>query len=689
MLAISDPEVQLPTLTMNSDQLAGITSTSSEAPFSLSGIIKEFGMNIPDQPDQQQQQSTISVPAGTVPGQEQGFTIQLLPTTDQQQAPRDMLDNLRGFPQQQQQQQQHQQQDLMQLINSQPAAAAPTEPHVVIVEQPASHKLRFRYECEGRGAGALQGATSSAEKKTFPKIQIRGYTGPAVVVVSCVTHDSDKPKAHPHMLVSPASVGRDGCKKGVCTQHVSSSDMTVEFQHLGIQCKRKRDIQKALDERKSIRVDPFRQGFEHANSPGNIDLNAVRLCFQAFLENPETPGKFTRVVPPVCSKPIFDAKAKKELQIMDMSRNTSPAEGGKKLIILCERVSRDDIKVRFFQDSTGWEAYGEFKPEDVHKQYAISLSVPPYMDGNISENQQVWIELTKADGSTSEPTEFIYTPSGQVADRVGGPKQVELSRRVEPVPSPQSKPVNMYNGGSVTNIKSERKIKVERAEAETSWAAMVNGVNQTQGPRPVVAPYSQVVPTNGGGLVLGNNVQFTSPQTNSELADLNQVLAAQEYCQYGSPYSDNSQSSYDNNMPQQSPDPQGLANMNIASPIGIQSPDPTIESILGTEHGEVENMSQELKGLSFESPGTNFVEPLNIEAAQQQQQRSAGKRSAKGAELESGSNVVPRQMERQQSNTLHTPNISNTLSTGDVKFTSGDLRDLSAVLKNCPEVNQL
>ena len=60
---------------------------------------------------------------------------------------------------------------------------------------------------------------------------------------------------------------------------------------------------------------------------------------------------------------------------------------------------------------------------------------------------------------------------------------------------------------------------------------------------------------------------------------------------------------------------------------------------MGTEHGEVENMSQELKGLSFESPGTNFVEPLNIEAAQQ---RSAGKRSAKGAELESGSNVVPR-----------------------------------------------
>merc|ERR1712233_102682 len=129
----------------------------------------------------------------------------------------------------------------------------------------------------------------------------------------------------------------------------------------------------------------------------------------------------------------------------------------------------DDIKVRFFQDSTGWEAYGEFKPEDVHKQYAISLTVPTYMDGNISENQQVWIELTKADGSTSEPTEFFYTPSGGAIPSSTGPKQVELSRIVETVvPTTQSKPVNMYNGGSVTNIKSERKIKVERAEAETT-----------------------------------------------------------------------------------------------------------------------------------------------------------------------------------------------------------------------------
>merc|ERR1711879_602091 len=125
----------------------------------------------------------------------------------------------------------------------------------------------------------------------------------------------------------------------------------------------------------------------------------------------------------------------------------------------------------------------------------------------------------------------------------------------------------------------------------------------------------------------------------------------------GSPYSDNSQSSYDNNMPQQSPDPQGLANMNIASPIGIQSPDPTIESILGTEHGG------------------------GAAAAAKIRWQEIGQGSGTGVGLQRGSKadgaaaVEP----------LHTPNISNTLSTGDVKFTSGDLRDLSAVLKNCPE----
>ena len=335
ILAISSAEVTLPTLNMNSSELAEL---------SLSGIINTIGIS----PGQDPGMNVVQVDSNTIQGQNQPITFHLQPMEEQVGPVRDVRDNIQGFAQS--------------LTNTNTASTtsayqefqnllspevAPVEkrPFVRILEQPASHKLRFRYKCEGRGAGALQGERSSPEKKTFPKIQIVGYKGPAVVVVSCVTHDSEVPKTHPHNLVSPASVGREGCKKGVCTIYVNNEDMTVEFPHLGIQCVRKKDVDQSLKVRKEIRVDPYRAGFRHSESPASIDLNAVRLCFQAFLESPTHPGKYNVVLPPVSSNTIYDAKAKKELQMMDISDVSSPLEGGKKIIILCEKVTREDIKV--------------------------------------------------------------------------------------------------------------------------------------------------------------------------------------------------------------------------------------------------------------------------------------------------------------------------------------------------------
>ena len=63
------------------------------------------------------------------------------------------------------------------------------KPYVKITEQPASKALRFRYECEGRSAGSILGVSSTPECKTYPTIEIVGYKGRAVVVVSCVTKD--------------------------------------------------------------------------------------------------------------------------------------------------------------------------------------------------------------------------------------------------------------------------------------------------------------------------------------------------------------------------------------------------------------------------------------------------------------------------------------------------------------------
>ena len=45
--------------------------------------------------------------------------------------------------------------------------------YVRVIEQPASKGLRFRYECEGRSAGSIPGASSTNDSKTFPTIQVQ------------------------------------------------------------------------------------------------------------------------------------------------------------------------------------------------------------------------------------------------------------------------------------------------------------------------------------------------------------------------------------------------------------------------------------------------------------------------------------------------------------------------------------
>uniref|UniRef100_A0A6M2DYI8 Putative transforming protein n=1 Tax=Xenopsylla cheopis TaxID=163159 RepID=A0A6M2DYI8_XENCH len=277
--------------------------------------------------------------------------------------------------------------------------------YVVITEQPASKALRFRYECEGRSAGSIPGENSTPENKTFPSIQIVGYRGRAFVVVSCVT--KDKPyRAHPHNLV-----GKEGCKKGVCTMQVNTDTMSVTFSNLGIQCVKKKDIEEALKARELIKVDPFGNGFAHRSQPSNIDLNAVRLCFQVFLE--DTPGKFTplRVV---VSNPIYDKKAMSDLVICTMSDCTASVAGGQRIILLCEKVAKEDIQVRLFEERDGqliWEGFADFQHTDVHKQVAITFRTPKYRTLEVDRPVNAQIQLRRpSDSATSTPLKFQLLP---------------------------------------------------------------------------------------------------------------------------------------------------------------------------------------------------------------------------------------------------------------------------------------
>lgn len=46
------------------------------------------------------------------------------------------------------------------------------KPKLVMVEEPKERGMRFRYECEGRSAGSILGASSTETTKTQPAIEV-------------------------------------------------------------------------------------------------------------------------------------------------------------------------------------------------------------------------------------------------------------------------------------------------------------------------------------------------------------------------------------------------------------------------------------------------------------------------------------------------------------------------------------
>lgn len=294
------------------------------------------------------------------------------------------------------------------------------QPHVVILEQPASRALRFRYQCEGRYPGTLVGVSSTAENKTYPTIKVMNVQKPAVVVVSCVTKDQPY-RVHPHNLV-----GKEGCKNGICTQHLKP-DMTCTFTSLGIQCVKRRDVEQNLVQRETIRVDPFRNGFGHKDQAASIDLNAVRLCFQVFLEGSQ-PGKFTIPLHPVVSDIIYDRKAMSDLTITKLSHTCAPMSGGLEMILLCDKVAKDDIEVWFEEEREGqtvWKERAELLPNGVHKQVAICFRTPRYREPLAADLPvDVHLQLRRpSDGALSEPRAFTLHPNER------DPEAIERKKR--------------------------------------------------------------------------------------------------------------------------------------------------------------------------------------------------------------------------------------------------------------------
>uniref|UniRef100_A0A665V0J8 Nuclear factor of kappa light polypeptide gene enhancer in B-cells 1 n=1 Tax=Echeneis naucrates TaxID=173247 RepID=A0A665V0J8_ECHNA len=290
--------------------------------------------------------------------------------------------------------------------------------------------FRFRYGCEGPSHGGLPGASSEKNRKTYPTIKICNYQGPARVVVQLVTALTSIPQLHAHSLVGKQ------CDKGICIADLQPKDSSISFPNLGILHVTKKNVAKTLEERM---IEAIRMGYnydlivlccvtEHHRSlissaasvqAKEMDLSVVRLMFTAFL--PDSDGGFSRRLEPIVSEPIYDSKAPNasNLKIVRMDRTAGCVTGGEEVYLLCDKVQKDDIQVRFYEeDDSGltWEALGDFSPTDVHRQFAIVFKTPKYRDQNLQKPTSVFVQLKrKSDNETSEPKPFTYHP--QIIDK--------------------------------------------------------------------------------------------------------------------------------------------------------------------------------------------------------------------------------------------------------------------------------
>uniref|UniRef100_A0A8C0GH60 Nuclear factor kappa B subunit 2 n=1 Tax=Chelonoidis abingdonii TaxID=106734 RepID=A0A8C0GH60_CHEAB len=277
--------------------------------------------------------------------------------------------------------------------------------------------FRFRYGCEGPSHGGLPGASSEKGRKTYPTVKICNYGGVARIEVDLVTH-SDPPRVHAHSLV-----GKQCNEAGNCIVTVGPKDMTAQFNNLGVLHVTKKNMmeimkdklkqQKIRNRNQALTESELREIEVEAKELKKVmDLSIVRLRFTAYLR--DSNGNFTLPLNPVISDPIHDSKSPgaSNLKISRMDKTAGSVRGGDEVYLLCDKVQKDDIEVRFYEDDeNGWQAFGDFSPTDVHKQYAIVFRTPPYHKPKIDRPVTVFLQLKrKRGGDVSDSKQFTYYP---------------------------------------------------------------------------------------------------------------------------------------------------------------------------------------------------------------------------------------------------------------------------------------
>lgn len=316
-------------------------------------------------------------------------------------------------------------------------------PHLVILEQPVD-KFRFRYQSEMHGThGSLMGVRTEKSKKTFPTVELRGFQGDAKIRCSLFQVDPNKRSAHSHNLVIKsgdidlndphdidvnAETGYVAMFQGMGIIHTAKKNIAEE---LCKKMKRQRNVE--MNRELTLREEHQMQK-EAAEMAKTMNLNQVCLCFQAFQVD-SVSGRWTELCQPVYTNAINNMKSALtgELKICRLSSTVGSVDGGEEVFMFVEKVCKNNIKIRFYElddfDQEVWTDEGVFSEADVHHQYAIAFRTPPYMNKDIEEPVEVYMQLFRPrDKCQSESVTFKYKP------RPGATS----SSRKRPRPSPVS-----------------------------------------------------------------------------------------------------------------------------------------------------------------------------------------------------------------------------------------------------------
>lgn len=200
-----------------------------------------------------------------------------------------------------------------------------SEPHLVILEQPVD-KFRFRYQSEMHGThGSLMGSRTEKSKKTFPTVELRGYSGEAKVRCSLYQVDPQRRAPHSHHLViksgeldliDPHDLDVGGAAGAAEPSEGVGGDgkYVATFQGMGIIHTAKKFIAEELYKklrkhrlcelnREPTEREEQQMQKEAAVMARTMNLNQVCLCFRAYRVEPGT-GRWVPICEPVYSNPI-------------------------------------------------------------------------------------------------------------------------------------------------------------------------------------------------------------------------------------------------------------------------------------------------------------------------------------------------------------------------------------------------